>query len=222
MTKLLVQNSKISNSSNGKFLVFNFGIPAYQSATGLKTCPMAGICADGCYATQGAYTWSNVAQAYEYRLAESLKSEFVDVMSVLIDRKIAIATRKGKQLAIRIHDSGDFYSIKYVKRWLAIIAKFPQVQFYAYTKQVALFTAMQARGIISSNFTLIYSEGGKLDNKIDTDSMRHSRVFSSIRELFDAGYDDATSNDTVAFTSLTGKIGLVYHGAKSKQWTTAA
>ncbi len=221
MTQLLTQNSKIDKSSNGKYLVFNFGIPAFQSQTGLRTCPMAGQCADGCYATQGAYAWSNVQQAYEWRLQQTLRNDFVDIMSLTITAKLRTAERKGQRLAIRIHDSGDFYSIRYIAKWKRIISRFPQVVFYAYTKQVAIFQAMQKQGTIPSNFTLIYSEGGKADQLIESE-MRHSRVFDSLEQLISAGYCNATSDDTVAFTSKSGRIGLVYHGARSKHWTTAA
>lgn len=215
MTKLLTQNDKIAKSSKGAYLVYNWGIPAYQSKTGLKTCPAAGQCAKGCYATQGAYAWSNVAQAYEYRLAVSQSDSFIQSMQLELDRAIKLAGKKGKQLAIRIHDSGDFYSVKYLKDWLFIIANNPGVKFYAYTKQVKLFRATQ----LPNNFTAIYSEGGIFDKSIEPNE-RHSRVFPDEASLIAAGYDNASKDDTVAFLSNSGKIGLIYHGAKSKTWTT--
>lgn len=49
----------------------------------------------------------------------------------------------------------------------------------------------------------------------------HSRVFGSLEELEAAGYDDASKDDKVAFLSESGKVGLVYHGVKSKAWSTA-
>lgn len=217
MTHLLVQNSKISKSSGGKFLVFNFGIPAYQSVTGLRTCPAAGKCATGCYATQGSYVWPVVGKAYEYRLAQTLRDDFVDVMSLTVAAKQRTAERKKQKLAIRIHDSGDFYNIRYTAKWFEIIRRNPDVQFYAYTKQVAMFKRFA--DTVPPNLTLIFSEGGTLDQLIGQGD-RHSRVFGSHAELVAAGYSDATENDTVAFTSKSGKIGLVYHGYKSTKWTT--
>lgn len=218
MTKLLTQNAKIAKSSKGEYLIYNWGIPAYQSKTGLRTCPAAGTCAKGCYATQGAYAWSNVAQAYEYRLAVSQSATFVQSMQTELNRAIKLSAKKRKRLAIRIHDSGDFYSIDYIKRWFEVIQANPEVLFYAYTKQVKLFKAMQ---LVPTNLVLIYSEGGLFDTQIrDTD--RHSRVFINEAELIAAGYDNASADDTVAFTSTSGKIGLIYHGAKSKTWTTGS
>ena len=126
--QLLTRNSKIRKSEKR---TFNFGIPAYQSTTGLKTCPNAGACAKGCYALAGAYRFSNVAQAFERRLAVTQSNEFIDLMLKEID-----ANRAER---IRIHDSGDFYSEEYLQRWLKIIRARPHVEFYAYTKMISLF-----------------------------------------------------------------------------------
>jgi len=53
---LLTQNSKIKKTSKKlEVRLFNFGIPAYKSASGKITCPFAGDCVKFCYAKKGAY-----------------------------------------------------------------------------------------------------------------------------------------------------------------------
>lgn len=223
MTKLLVKNSKIAKSNDDDLTIYNYGIPALKTVIDGKefiTCPMAGECAEGCYAQMGPYAWENVNSAYKFRLMQSFKLNFPDLLQQELNPKIKTALRKQKQLVIRIHDSGDFYDLSYIKKWLKIIQANPTVKFYAYTKQVIVFKKMQEKGQIPDNFTLIFSEGGKADHMIDTTTDRHSRVFLTESDLISAGYDDASENDTVAFNSLTGKIGLIYHGYKSKEWTT--
>ena len=42
---------------------------------------------------------------------------------------------KAKFKVVRIHESGDFYSIEYVEKWDNIAKQLPQVKFYAYTKR---------------------------------------------------------------------------------------
>lgn len=217
MTELLVKNAKIAASNSGLFTVYNFGIPAYQSKSKLKTCPMAGSCAKGCYATQGAYAWTNVQAAYEWRLQATLKSDFETEMNKAIAIKLKTAQRQGKTLVIRIHDSGDFYGLDYIQKWFNIMRLFPAVKFYAYTKMIPIFKRLE----LPVNFTLIYSEGGLADNKINPEIDRHARVFGSLEELLAAGYIDTTENDLNAI-GPNHKIGLVYHGAKSKTWTTSA
>lgn len=217
MTELLVKNSKIAKSNDSAHEVYNFGIPAYQAKSGFKTCPMAGICAKGCYAQMGSYVYPTVINAYEWRLEQTLKPEFADLMSATIETKLKTAKRRNKTLVIRIHDSGDFYNLEYALKWFKIMVKYPQVLFYAYTKQVILFKKLQDK---PSNFCITYSEGGLADSKIDTNVDRHSRVFSSHDELLASGYADATENDLIAAIGVNHKIGLVYHGYKSKGWTT--
>lgn len=197
-------NSKLKLDS-----IFTWGIPAGESKTGLKTCPNAGACARGCYAMQGFYVMPNVAAAQEERLALALSPAFVETIDAEIKR------RKVKRL--RIHDSGDFFSVNYTNAWLEIIRRNPSVRFYAYTKMVSFFKARMA--LLPENFHVIFSEGGTQDSKIDQETDRHSRVFASVSELRAAGYSDAHKRDR---PSLMGqqKIGLVYHGAPSRAWNT--
>ena len=111
---LLTQNSKLKKTSKelGK-RVFNFGIPAYKTASGKLTCPMADECVKFCYAKKGAYIWSNVKPAFERRYEITKQDDFVDVMTAEI--------RKKKAEYVRIHDSGDFYSRKYLHKWIEVM-----------------------------------------------------------------------------------------------------
>jgi hypothetical protein len=205
---LLTRNSKIRKS---KYRTFNFGIPAYLSASGVKTCPNAGACAKGCYALAGAYLFSNVAQAFERRLAVTQSSEFVELMLKEIDLN--------KAERIRIHDSGDFYNEEYLDKWLSIIKARPRVQFYAYTKMVSLFKRRLKD--IPSNFKVIFSFGGTEDKLIDVKRDRHSLVFTSLKELKSRGYANASEQDDIAL-GTNPRIGLVYHGTKNIEntnWT---
>lgn len=218
MTNLLSANAKIrkSGAKHGVAL-YNFGIPAFKSKSGFITCPSAGSCATGCYAQQGAYTFSNVKPAFEWRLEMTQNSEaFIELMSAEIQVARAKARVKGQPVVIRIHDSGDFYSVQYWKSWETIMQSFPDVKFYAYTKQVRLFKRIQ----LPANFRLIFSEGGIFDSEIDT-NRHHARVFPTLEALQAAGYADASEDDLVAGLGDNPRIGLVYHGAASKEWTTS-
>lgn len=219
-TKLLSQNKKMSKSTNDKYLVYNFGIPAYKSASGLKTCPMAGKCKDGCYARTGFYRMGTVSRAYEYRLKMSQSVFFVTLMQKELDKATIKAKKQQKQLVIRIHDSGDFYSLDYFWRWVEIMENNPNTQFYAYTKMVPMFKNFLKYFQFPDNFRLIYSFGGKADHLIDITTDFHSQVFPNKSELLQLGYQDASQDDLVAALGDNNKIGLIYHGAKSKIWTT--
>ena len=178
----------------------SFGIPAFESASGFKTCPQAGTCASVCYARQGTYTWPATKKAREFNLERTrLGNAFEDIAC----KDLA----KIKQSIIRIHDSGDFYSQNYLNAWINIAWANPNKIFYAYTKSLNLnFTCAP------SNMRITQSQGGKLDDKIDY-SKPHSRIFASIEAREKAGYVDGNENDSPAINGEI-KIGLVYHGVK--------
>lgn len=201
----------MKNSSIDGLKVFNFGIPAFRSRGGLATCPMAGACAAGCYAKSGAYAWGNVQDAYEKRLEATQSTTFVEQVSLELNKLLKSKTTK--QVVVRIHDSGDFYSVEYYQKWEKIMLAYPQVTFYAYTKMVDMFKRLSLKGL-PANFTLIYSLGGRQDAMIKPVD-RHSRVFESLDALNAAGYANASHDDMVAALGDSPLIGLVYHGAKS-------
>jgi hypothetical protein len=211
---LLKQNSKMVKSGKNDKVVFNFGIPAFISKqTGIKTCPNAGACAAGCYARSGTYNFSNVANAYENKLKATLSDDFVDVINAEI--KLIQVKNKGKKVYIRIHDSGDFYSLEYWSKWQSIIEKNSAVEFYAYTKQVEMFKSQAIEHKSLNNFTLIFSMGGLQDHLIDRNTDRHSMVFETLEKLETEGYNNSSDDDLQAIEPNKTKVGLYYHGNKS-------
>ena len=221
MTNLLVQNSKMKKSSKDGLIVVNWTIPAFQSSTGFRTCPSAGVCVSGCYARSGTYAFGNVKSAHEAKLELTKRDDFSALMCVEIDTWLK--KRSVKHLKIRIHDAGDFYSIEYLNKWVDVMAHYKddtRVSFYAYTKQVDMFKKYRILFGIPSNFTLIFSLGGRQDALINPKTDRHAKVFESIAELQAAGYADGTDNDLVAAIGASNKIGLVFHHAK--KWENTA
>lgn len=191
--ELLTQNSKLKKTSalNG-LRVFNFGIPAQD------TCLWAGECKKYCYASKGAYIWSNVKPTFEHRLEVTKQDNFPQVMTSEIVRR--------KADVIRIHDSGDFYSREYLHKWFKVMESLPHVKLYAYSKSLPLLQGER----LPDNFTLIKSEGGKRDDLIDASADRHARIFNSEAELLASGYANASENDLIAI-GTNPKIGLIAH-----------
>lgn len=202
----LVQNTKIAKMSGVK--TYNWGIPAYKSRSGMSTCPNAAACAKGCYATMGAYRFSNVAKVFEKRLRLTMKGpRFIETIDAEIKR------RNVKRL--RIHDSGDFYSLQYTMNWISIIRRNPTAQFYAYTKMVKMFKMLQHDpDNFPANLTVIYSYGGTEDKLINNNYDRHSWVFATLTECSLNGYADASQDDAIAL-GKNHRVGLIYHGTKN-------
>ena len=204
-------NSKLSKYfSKYGYKVMSFGLNA------IETCPFADLCKQGCYATQGSYKWSPVRKKREDNLRYSQLNDFVYRMNHYIFR--ARPKRGNKELVIRIHDSGDFYSRKYAEKWIEIAEQNEDVHFYAYTKSVRYFKDNYDR--LPDNLKIIFSFGGKDDHLIDTNKHAHCHVFSDSELLKKSDYIDASNNDMVAAFSETKRIGIVYHGYNSKEWST--
>lgn len=188
------------NSKLAKLGTIGFGIPAFASETGFKTCPMAGACAGYCYARQGAYTFPVVKAARESNLRETQNTASFTAKAMSDLRNMRKVT------TVRVHDSGDFYSQEYLNAWYAIARAFPDIVFYAYTKSLHLdLWSKKPR-----NFRIIQSVGGVMDDDINT-RRPHSRVFPTDYARRQAGYGDGHITDTLAIRGAR-KIGLVYHG----------
>lgn len=199
---LLTQNSKLKRTSKKLGLrVFNFGIPAYKSASGKLTCPMADSCVKFCYAKKGAYIWSNVKPAFEKRYQLSKTENFVEAMNAEI--------RKKKPDYVRVHDSGDYYSRAYLKKWIDIANSNPNVRFYSYTNMID----MMLKTSLPDNYDIIFSDSGKQKHLIDERKHRHTKIFSNHSDLIRDGYMDASSIDLMAtrWFNKTNKVGLIFH-----------
>lgn len=103
----LRQNSKMKKAG---VKTYNFGLPAFRSADGMVTCPNAKHCVKECYARAGRYHMPNVKAKQESSLAIAQNAAvFYMVMSEEIKNLESRANKRGEKLAIRIHDSGDFF-----------------------------------------------------------------------------------------------------------------
>ena len=192
MSLLTNTNKKIKKTGkmNGVKL-FEFNLPAIVS------CPFAKDCIKYCYAHKGSYLYKVVREKYQFnfKLTEK-KNEFKKIIQSELESK--------KVEYVRIHSSGDFYSLKYLKTWVEIANNNPNIVFYGYTKSVPLFKHITA----PTNFVFCFSTGGKKDNLIkDTD--KKAVIFKSLNELKVNGYTNCTEDDMAMLT--TDKVGLVYH-----------
>ena len=199
-------NEKLNKDNGGIYHIVGFGIPAdydfEHNGVKYNTCPCALGCRDICYAKQGSYRFKNVISAREYNLFASLEDTFVP-------NAIADLKRMRKVNTVRIHDSGDFYTFEYYRKWCDIAKALPDMTFYAYTKTVNMdiFTDKP------DNLHITQSLGGKHDKLVNL-GMPHSRIFTSEEDRINAGYVDGNVNDVPAIQGLV-KIGLVYHGNKN-------
>ena len=184
-SKILKQNEKIQHSGGKETIFYNVGLPALKGLavnekTGkivvIDTCPGAGQCQVYCYAKKGGYVQYENAPIATTRLLNFLVNDPAGFKSMLeseIDKAVKSAEKKGANVVIRWHDSGDMFSQDYLNLAYDIARKFPTAQFYAYTKLAGV-----AQGEKPDNFIMNFSAGAKKpeERQVDLGKTKHSTV----------------------------------------------
>lgn len=207
--KLLSQNSELKKDG-----IWNWSLPAWQvqlsDGTWFNACPNADYCAHLCYARNGTYLFPTVKAKHIANLEYTLR-DLIGWKLDMINEINRIGLHKIKWL--RIHDAGDFYSDDYLKAWVNVCSNIPNVTFYAYTKQVAMFKRV-LQGYCPPNFKYLFSLGGKEDNLISLEKDRHAEVFPDLESLIAAGYSDQSESDLLAITLPSNRIGITANNIK--------
>lgn len=141
MNKLL----KYENSKLKKQLIFN--LPVSKEVCG-RECP-------GCYALKPQKRFPAVLNSRNVKYDASLQSSFVERISTEIQKK------RSPIKALRIHESGEFYSQEYINKWEQIASKNPDTTFYAFTKRKEDFD---------------FSKIEKRNNVVIIDSLKHGKI----------------------------------------------
>jgi hypothetical protein len=199
--------------------IATFGLPP------VVTCPNAGTCKSFCYASTGNFRFPSVAGRAIKNHEISQHADFATKLT----EALRVLARKGVKL-VRIHQSGDFYSIAYIKAWFnafaVVQAEGLSIEGYAYTKSFGLIVAaIRLTGSLvdkPSNLTLIASEGGTLDAREYVSNF--PQLFSTvaivkqpeaiIEEHFVGGSESDLENLMNAKMGLG--LQLPAHGAKRK------
>ena len=90
------------------------------------TCPGSSLwCEHNCYACKGKFTIPSVAYAQQARLERTLD------LAAFVDDMVAECSGLAR---VRVHSSGDFYSLDYLRAWQDIAAMCPDTVFFGYTR----------------------------------------------------------------------------------------
>ena len=184
-TKLLKRNEKITHSGGETAQYYNIGLPALKGLavnekTGdfvvVDTCPGAGACKVYCYAKKGGYVQWKASSMSQTKVLNFLLNDpqgFKAKLEAEIQTEVDKFAKKGAKVVIRWHDAGDFFSPDYVDLAYSVARKFPQVDFYAYTKM-----ANVATGNKPDNFKMNFSMGAtpSQEKQIQPKTTKHSTV----------------------------------------------
>jgi len=224
---ILTQNSELRRDG-----VWNFTLPAWvvelPDGSHFNVCPNAGACAKFCYARNGTYLFPKVRGKHLRNLEMVQRPDWIEEVSAELSRKRFSPKGAERQIpglldtahlspwvrswiaiggqAVRIHDSGDFFSREYLDGWIQLAWYFPEILFYAYTKEISMME--EAKSDLPPNFLICYSMGGRQDDLIDPETMRHADVFPDLEAIDDAGYLSQHESDLLCVLLPSTKIGI--------------
>jgi len=187
--QILKQNEKMQHSDGTASQFYNVGMPALiglavdedtNEFVVINTCPGAGSCKLVCYAMKGGYVQWKASSLGQTRMLNFLYNDpdgFMDQLENEIASFSAKNAKKKIKTIIRWHDAGDFFSQEYLDKAYNLAKKFPDVDFYAYTKLASV-----AQGDKPNNFKMNFSMGAQpsQEKKIDFAKTKNSRIVPEV------------------------------------------
>jgi len=163
-----------------------------------------------CFSASQEVQYTNVYNLRKHNF-DSLRKlscgEMVDVINQSLPANAGI---------VRIHVAGDFFNQQYMEAWYTIALLNPTVLFYAYTKSLRYWLAINEFPILH-NFVLTASYGGRDDHIIDEFNLRSSKVVYSESEANILGLDIDHDDSHAARPSLRNQsFALLLHGTQPK------
>lgn len=114
---------------------------------------------------------------------------------------------------VRIHESGDFFSLYYLQAWVKVAELNPELKFYCYSKSLHIFTQFGVANL-PSNFYLTASYGGVFDSMIDQGLFkRYAKVFMTEEDANAEGLE-IDHDDSHCFGAKP--FGLLVHNTQPK------
>ena len=113
----------------------------------LLDCPFRSAgCEAVCYATKGNHNFPTVKKSRENAYNVSKSDNFHKMMIYTIRTELNYSKRyKNNVMILRIHESGDFYSLQYLRKWLKVWKYFinnNNIVFVFYTKSFSFFNML--------------------------------------------------------------------------------
>lgn len=190
-------------------------------------CPFRSAgCEKVCYATKGRHNCSNVKDSRERSANETHRKDFSDALIYTIELEKTTGRYSGKVMLIRIHESGDFYSVQYLKKWVKVWEHFDgdmSVRFVFYTKSFPFFLMLcdSERAIINRMI-----DAGQIAINLsvdDTTSREQWKAYHDMRDAFPKAntyycteHVDSVEHDNVCDCANCAKCGTCNKGTGKK------
>jgi len=164
-----------------------------------------------CFAASEELRYPNVfkSRRYNYNLINSyVVKKDINGLTNLINESIQAKKKNIKKF--RIHESGDFFNIIYLKAWINVARLNKDIKFYCYSKSLDLFMKV----FLPDNFYMVASYGGKFDYLINQGYFtKYSKVVFSEEEAKKLNLK-IDKDDSLCFGNKP--FGLLLHGLQEK------
>jgi len=163
-----------------------------------------------CFSASQEVQYTNVynSRKHNFDILRKLScGEMVDMMNQSLPTNAGI---------VRIHVAGDFFSQQYMEAWYTVALLNPSVLFYAYTKSLRYWLAINEFPILH-NFVLTASYGGRDDHLIDGENfnLRSAKVVFSEAEAAELGLEIDHDDSHAARPSMRDQdFALLIHGTQ--------
>lgn len=180
-----------------------FGLPSGRPFS----CPGAtSICEKVCYAGKIEKVRKAVSAVMLHNwslLQNATYAEMVELLSAMIGEFDSEVKRKNGTPKFRIHWDGDFFSVDYARAWAEVMARFPHIQFWAYTRTYAA-DDMSVIATLESvpNLSLYLS--------VDRENIEAAKVvrkaYTRVKWAFLGQSDESTKEEMLSLFSRPGGI----------------
>ena len=163
-----------------------------------------------CFSASQEVQYTNVFNSRKHNF-DSLRGLHVNDMIALLSDSLP----KNAGI-IRIHVAGDFFNRDYMFAWYTVAMMNPHTLFYAYTKSIRYWLAINEFPILH-NFVLTASYGGTHDHMIDEFGLRSTKVVFSEAEARELGLEIDHDDSHAARPSMRDQdFALLVHGTQPK------
>ena len=169
-----------------------------------------------CFAASEELRYPNVfkSRKYNYDLINSyvIKKDLKGLTDLINQ---SIQANKKNITKVRIHESGDFFNIIYLKAWLNVARLNKDLKFYCYSKSLDFFLEV----LLPNNFYMVASYGSRHDYLIDQGYFtKYSKVVFSEDEALRLGLK-IDKDDSLCFGNKA--FALLLHGMQEKNTASA-
>ena len=229
-TKKLYKVKALKPYLQNKRKVYNFSLPAGYTCPGALDCLSKAVKQnDGTYkivdGEKSVFRCFAASDEVRYKECREGRWHNFDILSDLVRRgskpenlaRIIDDSLPVNAGIIRIHVSGDFFNLVYLRAWFHVARHLrPDLLFYAYTKSLVALQFTLKHETKPANLALTLSAGGRYDTMITDIGIRQAVVVYSEEEAQQLGLEIDDDDSHAADPTKNKDFALLIHGTQPK------